>query len=104
MGMFDFLFKKSPAIEATAHTIKTQPKVYNKNWRQGMWVMCNDRIAILYKIGEPCLIHYVDSASGETISEEATSLNNLRQARYVEIPTCRMGLSPEKALELGYGA
>lgn len=69
-----------------------------------MWVMCNDRVAILYKIGEPCLIHYVDSVSGETTSEEATSLNNLRQARYVEIPTCRMQLSPEKALELGYGA
>jgi hypothetical protein len=107
MGMFDFLFGPDQVLESPApstHTIKAPPQVYNKNWRQGMWVMHDDHIAILYKIGEPSLVHYVDTSSGETVKEVSTSLGALRQARFVEIPTSRMKLSQEKALELGYGA
>jgi len=84
--------------------LKSVPPVYNRNWRQGMWVMHENKIAIIFKIGEPCTIHYVDPHNGETIGEVQTSLGSLRQARYNEIPACRMGLSVEKALELGYGA
>lgn len=84
--------------------LKSVPPVYNRNWRQVMWVMHENKIAIIFKIGEPCTIHYVDPHTGETIGEVQTSLGALRQARYNEIPACRMGLTPEKALELGYGA
>ena len=104
-------FKKSSIdveIKSTDATnsfvLKSEPKVYNKNWRQGMWVMHDNKIAIIFKIGEPCVIHYVDSQTGETIGELQTSLGSLRQARLNEIPACRNTFSPQTALELGYGA
>lgn len=74
----------------------------SKAWRQGMWVMCNDKPAILFKLGEPCIVHFVDSQTGETVEAKEVSVYALRQCRYDEIPECRRMISKERAEELGY--
>ena len=83
---------------------KHEPVPIIVNWRQGMWVMHEDRIAIIHRLNDPCVIHFVDPATGETIREATASLGSLRQARYNEIPACRNSFTVERALELGYGS
>ena len=90
--------------DTNTFVLRSVPPIYNRNWRQGMWVMHDNKIAIIFKIGEPCVIHYVDPATGFTIGELSTSLGSLRQARLNEIPACRNTFSAQTALELGYGA
>lgn len=83
---------------------KQVPVAINKNWRNGMWVMYGEQIAIISKVGDPCEIHYVYLFTGETVGVDNIPLNALRQARWIEIPECRRNLTPAKGLELGYGA
>ena len=74
----------------------------NKLWRQGMWVIYNEQPHILFKLGEPALIHSVDRVTGETTGQIQVSLDALRQAHWDEIPEVRRKISKEKAKELGY--
>jgi hypothetical protein len=84
---------------------KVKPTVHlPKAWRTGMWVMYENRIGIIFKLGEACEIHFTDPESGDTIAIEQVHINGLRQARWIEIPAKRRGFTQEKALELGYGA
>ena len=82
---------------------KQQPTQTQKTWRTGMWVMYQNKIAVLFTIDNPCEIHYTDAMTGETIGTALVPLDALRQARYPEIPANRRMISADKALELGYG-
>jgi hypothetical protein len=94
MGMFSKYFNK---------TVKT-PVLIKKNWKAGMWVMTQDcTVGILTKLGNPCLVHIVNQASGETIKELSVDLNSLRQAKWHEIPECRRGITQAEGEALGYG-
>lgn len=90
--MFDFLKPKPKA-----------PAIL-KDWRAGMWVVFDTKPHILNKVGEPCEIHKVDPATGETVGISLASVDQLRQATYDEIPAIRMGLTREQAKELGYAS
>jgi len=83
---------------------KEPPAVTVKNWRQGMWVVHEGKVGVLFSIDVPCDIHYVDTNTGETTSTGKALVGALRQATYHEIPAIRRGLSQEAAKELGYGS
>jgi hypothetical protein len=83
---------------------KVQPNIIKKNWRTSMWVIHEGRPAILFSIDSPCIIHLVDTETGETIEATSVQLSELRQATYDEIPQIRRGISREVAKELGYGS
>lgn len=83
---------------------KQPPPLVAKNWRTGMWVMYQDKLAILTKLDVPCEIHYVDKITGETIGLANVPLETLRQARWAELPTHRSKITPEEGKVLGYGA
>jgi hypothetical protein len=69
-------------------------------WRNNMWVMAPRGIGIIFKLGEPCVVHYVGE-NGLTVGEEQLPLQQLRQALYLEIPENRRG-DIDKARRLGY--
>lgn len=83
---------------------KQPPPLVVKNWRTGMWVMYQDKLAILTKIDSPCEIHYADKTTGENIGTAYVPIDALRQARWAELPTHRPKITPEQGKELGYGA
>ncbi|MDE3022472.1 MAG: hypothetical protein KGI54_11505 [Pseudomonadota bacterium] len=66
--------------------------------------MHQDKIAIIFNIDALTEIHYTDPVDGHNIGQALVPLDALRQARYIEIPVNRRGISAEAALELGYGA
>ena len=79
-------------------------KLPSRNWREGMWVMHDNRVAILFALSSTVNIHYVDAITGNTISALEVPISSLRQARYLEIPECRRNIPEEVAKGLGYGA
>ena len=83
---------------------KEPPAVTVKNWRQGMWVVHEGKIAILFEIGTPSIIHYVDMTTGETTSVGSVLISALRQAKWLEIPATRRPPTLEIAQGLGYGS
>jgi len=83
---------------------KVKPNLTFKNWRPNMWVIYEGKPAILFSLDSPCIIHFVDPESGETIETTSVELSALRQATYDEIPQIRRGISREAAKELGYGS
>ncbi len=98
-------FKRKPKtyqIEATIPLLK--PPTFT--WmRRGMWVMVNNKIAILHQIDSVGIeVHFVDSETGETYLVEYVPMGAARQAKYYEIPECRRKDFPiELAKEYGYG-
>jgi len=82
---------------------KTPPTYVGKSWKSGMWVMYQDKIAVIANIAELTEIHYTDKITGENIGIAYVPLEALRQARFPEIPSQRRMVSADKALELGYG-
>lgn len=79
--------------------------VIPKGWRVGMWVMSPDqRQGIIYKIGETCEVHIVDTSTGETKESLSCPLGGLRQLKWAEIPECRRGITKEQGEALGYGS
>lgn len=83
---------------------KLAPPVVNKTWKSGMWVVFQNKTAIIVNLNEQTEIHYVDGVTGETTGVGFVPMNVLRQARYNEIPTNRRPVSAAIAMELGYGA
>lgn len=76
-----------------------------RGWRRGMWVMHGNDIGIIVSLDSICEVHYVNDTSGETVRADNVPLGALRRAKFSEIPECRkIGITPEKAEELGYGA
>lgn len=75
------------------------------NWRVGMWVVDQDKIAILYAFSLPSVeLHYVSAEDGTTILIDTVPLSRIRQAKYYEIPEVRRVNFPiETAQRLGYG-
>lgn len=74
-------------------------------WRERMWVIYENKPAVLYKLKEEIAeIHLVNLFTGETTEELVVPLLALRQAKYMEIPACRRGISPESAEKIGYGS
>ena len=85
--------------------VNREPVVQDKAWSKGMWVMNQDQEpCILWVLGDPCTVHVIDKITGETIKECTVSINDLRQARWGEIPECRRGITKEAGEALGYGA
>jgi len=82
---------------------KTPPVYVGKSWKAGMWVLYQDKIAVIANIADLTEIHYTDKITGENIGVAHVPLAALRQARYTEIPQQRRLISAETALELGYG-
>jgi len=93
------LFSKEQPVEVQVDI----PFLITRDWRKGMWVVCNGLPAILVTIADPCEIHYVDKKTGETTNISFVPITALRQAKFTDIPECRLGISEEKAKELGYG-
>jgi len=83
---------------------KLAPPVVNKTWKTGMWVMFQNKPALIAGLNEQTEIHYVDPVTGETTGVGFVPMNLLRQARYNEIPTNRRPASAALAMERGYGA
>jgi len=95
MGIFKKLFNRT----------NKEPVVQNKAWRKGMWVINQEQEpSILWTVGDSCVIHVVSKTTGETVKECSVSLNELRQARWEEIPECRRGITKEAGEALGYGS
>lgn len=69
-----------------------------------MWVMYQDKVAILFKIDSLCEIHYTDKIKGENVGQAFVPIDSLRQARWLEIPEQRRMITQEQGRELGYGA
>lgn len=68
-----------------------------------MWVMTPNGIGILFTYQEPVsTIHLVDEQDGTTKIVAFFSSNELRQAKYDEIPKCRRGASKEWFNQKGY--
>ena len=73
-------------------------------WKRGMWITQNFKVGILADFkGGDVVFHEVDPNTGETVKEYQVSIDSIRQARYYDIPACRMHVSRDKAKELGYG-
>jgi len=85
-------------------TKRSPPVSVAKSWKAGMWVMHQDKIAVIANVNSLTEIHYTDKITGENIGVANVPVDSLRQARYSEIPVNRRGISAEAALELGYGA
>lgn len=102
-------FKPKEVIEPKSYEIKAEiplvKRTSHETWRQGMWVMVNDRVGILHVLTSPSAeVHFVDEDTGQTILIQHVSLNSLRQAKYREIPYCRRVDFPmEVAVRYGYG-
>jgi hypothetical protein len=89
-----------PVVE---HQLKKTIKV--GEWRTGMWVISDGKIAILHKIvdysGE---VHYVNEETGETYLIKLVPLDSLTQAKYNQIPSSRLAsFDREVARSMGYG-
>lgn len=80
---------------------KTEPGVVKSIWRNNMWVMTPLGVGVLFKLGEPNLVHLVDE-NGETQASEYFSSTQLRQAKWEEIPSVRRKVDREKGYQLGY--
>lgn len=70
------------------------------SWRNNMWVMTPKGLGIIFAIGHSCHVHLVNE-HGETINGLICSFQDLRQARYLEIPANRRG-DKDVANRLGY--
>ena len=93
--MFSFFKRlKQATVESTA------PITIKSTWRNNMWVMSPKGIGVLFSYAEPAEVHLVNE-DGSTKEVFNTTLAQLRQAFYMEIPESRRG-SPEKAALLGY--
>lgn len=102
--MFSFKSLWSKADTSKELQISREPVVFPKNWRIGMWVTTLDgQTGILTKFGALCVIHLVDAKTGETVEEITREVQQLRQAKISEIPSCRKGISYDKLKALGYG-
>jgi len=91
----DFLsfFKSKPVVET--------PPVIKSLWRNNMWVMAPQGVGVLFALGAPCIVHLVDEI-GETKGVVQLPAEQLRQAKWDEIPESRRGVSRERGLYLGY--
>jgi hypothetical protein len=73
-------------------------------WRPNMWVVVDGvSVGVLFSIGDLCEIHLVDD-NGDNTKVIQRPLSSLRQAKYAEIPSKRMGISIQQARKLGYGS
>jgi hypothetical protein len=67
---------------------KQAPVTVQKVWRNGMWVIHHGKIAVIANLGNPLTeIHYADKVSGETLSANFVSLDELRlvTARFLSV-------------------
>lgn len=71
-------------------------------FRRNMWVMTDEGIGIIYALSEVCEIHLVDKDDGTTRMSVYKNINDLRQAKYLEIPEIRRGSSKEWFNKKGY--
>ena len=97
--MFSFRKRKKLEEIPQINTVKTQ--LAKSLWRNNMWVMTPQGIGVLFKCDEPSLVHLVND-NGTTKESLAVHLNQLRQAKWLEIPECRRLVSEERAYSLGY--
>jgi len=73
-------------------------------WKRGMWVVQDSKVGILADFKNQAVIfHEVNVTTGETEKEYQVSIDTIRQAKYYEVPACRMSVSRDVARELGYG-
>lgn len=93
MNWFLNLFRKN--------TVDTSTDVVKSQWRNNMWVMTPQGIGVIFKLGPQCEIHLV-AQDGSTSGVSLLPVDQLRQAKWDEIPESRRGVSRERGLQLGY--
>lgn len=89
------------APQGKVKTIVIPTTIQKTAWRNNMWVMTPEGIGIIFKLAEPCTVHLVDSETGLTLREVWINSEDMRQAKYLEIPECRR-CDEERAKFLGY--
>ena len=95
--------EQTPVPEPTPVAILTSPQLIipatNLFYRTGKWVMANNRIAVISKLlpNGNILVHYTD-AQGCTESAAEVVCNDVRIARYEEIP------APRRPADYAYAA
>jgi hypothetical protein len=92
--MFSFFKKKEVATPTPTTTVKSV-------WRNNMWIISPKGVGILFKMAIPCEVHLIDDY-GVTKESALFPIEQLRQAKYSEIPPPRRGVSEKRAIELGY--
>ncbi len=95
MSFLDY-FKKKPDFASLVET-----NLVKSVWRNNMWVMTPKGVGVVFSVGEPTIVHLVDSEGLTTESVQFPSLQ-LRQALWDEIPEVRRMVSREKGYRLGY--
>lgn len=98
--MFKWLFSDKVKHTTGKTTVVINPTVSKSIWRNNMWVMTPEGVGIIFELREPVRVHLVDE-NGLTRADKEFPSNELRQARYLEIPYMRRG-DQEKAKRLGY--
>jgi hypothetical protein len=102
--MWSFFKKEQPKTLEINADIKLVKEVNTSAFRSGMWIVSDNRVGILHKLqGVDAEVHYVDVATGDTVVIINTTIDNLRQAKYTEIPLVRRGIDLQTAKRLGYG-
>lgn len=101
-------FAPETQISGTTYEVIPQTPTPNpqpaSDWRRGMWIVFEGRVGILADfIGKDVVFHEVNVNTGETEKEVQVSMGAIRQAKYYEVPACRMSVSKDVAKELGYG-
>lgn len=95
-----FSDKPETKVEGAKGTVVVT-QVVKRAWRNNMWVMTPDGIGIIFQLSEPVVVHLVDKVSGLTLRSAHYASEQLRQAKFLEIPEVRRG-DKEKANKLGY--
>ena len=85
---------KEPNNSVSTNVVKSQ-------WRNNMWVMSPQGIGIIFKLGPQCEVHLVDP-NGLTIGVSLLPVDQLRQAKWDEIPESRRSVDRERGYQLGY--
>lgn len=93
--MFGFFKKKNPPAKTGETAVALLA------WRNHMWVVTPDGLGIIFKLGTETQVHLVDT-NGHTVADKVYPITALRQAKFVEIPKCRLKCTKEEAHSMGY--
>jgi hypothetical protein len=93
--------QEAPLVTSVPFTFIQPQPVFKSTWRNGMWVMTSKGIGVIFDLKND-IVHLVNE-KGETVNALVASPIEMRQARMEEIPKPRrIGLTTEKAAQLGY--
>lgn len=88
-------------LKSTFSSVDSETEVVKSMWRNNMWVMSPKGVGIIFKLGDQCEVHLVNS-DGTTKESVLLPVLQLRQATWDEIPAARQMVTRERGLYLGY--